>query len=183
MRRSAYAYFLFGLAALGSWWLVSQAPRRAPPTASSRPAPGYYFEDARLTETDATGQTVLTLHTRHAQQDVHSNAIQLQDIAVAYRSAPDAEWSLRADTGSMPIGADVLVLGGHVELRAIGTGNSAAVVHTDSLSVDRRHHMASTQEAALIDWPPQQIFTRGFHLDLNRRTLALENSVHGTFRR
>jgi LPS export ABC transporter protein LptC len=183
MGRSAYTYLLFGLAAIGSWWLGSQAPRRTVQAPSSRSTPGYYFEDARLTETDATGQTILTLHTRHAEQDVQSRAIELQDIAVNYRSAPDAEWSLRADTGSMPVGTDVLLLQGHVELRANGSRNSSAVVHTDNLSVDRLHHMASTQEAAQIDWPPHQIFARGFHLDLNRRTLALENSVHGTFHR
>jgi LPS export ABC transporter protein LptC len=183
MRGSAYSYLVVGAIALGSWWLASTDSHHTTRAAANPPAPGYYFEDARLTETDAAGQTILTLHTRHAEQDVQSRSIRLRDIAVDYHSAPDAEWHLQADSGSMPVGADILTLRGHVELRAIGTRNAGAVVHTDRLSLDRTHHIAYTEDDALIDWPPHQISARGFNFDLTRRTLALEHSVHGTFHR
>ena len=183
MRGSAASYVVVGAVALASWWLASHESHPRTQAASNPPAPGYYFEDARLTETDAAGQTILKLHTRHAEQDVQSRSIRVRDIAVDYHSAPDAEWHLQADSGSMPVGADVLTLRGHVELRSIGARNAGAVVHTDRLSLDRTHHIASTEDAALIDWPPHQISARGFNLDLTRRTLALEHSVHGTFNR
>ena len=177
-------YWVIGAAAIASWWLAAPSTKHSAPSAPSRPAPGYYFEDATLTETDAAGHTVLRLQTRHALQDLASNTIQLHSIAVKYESAPDSTWLLHADHGVMPIGADVISLRGHVELRA-GTVTRAAgaIVHTEQMTLDRLHHTASTVEPALIAWPPHELSARGLKLDLTRRTLALENSVHGTFRR
>jgi hypothetical protein len=181
MRTSTY--LLVGTVAMASWWLASRDAHQTSLSNRQQAAPGYYFQDATLTETDATGHTILTLTTRHAEQDPQNRTIHLREITVDYHSAADAEWRLRADRGSMPVGADVLTLRGNVELYAIGERTTGAIVHTDLLSLDRIHHIASTANPAVIEWPPHKMSARGFKLDLTRRTLALENAVHGTFRR
>ncbi len=176
-------YAVIGAIALGTWWLATSGSRHTRSTAAGPAAPGYYFKDATLEETDERGRLLLKLHTLQAVENVQKHSMSLQNLAVDYKAAPDSEWLLHADGGSMPLGSEILTLRGHVEMRASGTQAAGAVVHTDLLALDRRHRIASTSEWARIEWPPHELYAQGFRLDLTHRTLALEKSVHGTFHR
>ena len=179
----AGTYVLVGILAAATWWLASRGSRPVSATYHRPPSPGYYFKDATLTETDASGKISLTLLTRTAQQNPDTRLIQLRDINVNYQTQDDARWNLTADEGSMPTGANLLTLRGHVVMNALGGSVGGAVIRTDTLSLDRSHHVASTASPATIEWAPHQLSARGFRLDLTRQTLELENAVHGTFRR
>jgi LPS export ABC transporter protein LptC len=177
------SYVIVGILAAATWWLASRNSRSVDATVRRSPSPGYYFKNATLTETDAAGKINLTLVTRAAQQNPDTRLIQLSDIQVDYQTQDDARWQLTADEGSMPTGANVLTLRGHVVMHAVGGSAQGAVIRTDTLSLDRAHHVASTVNPAMIEWAPHQLSARGFRLDLTRKTLELENAVHGTFRR
>jgi lipopolysaccharide export system protein LptC len=172
-----------GTLALATWWLAHSSHHTETPQLRQSGDPGYYFNEATLDETDAEGVTNLTLHTRRALEDVARHAIQLSDLSVDYRAAPDSVWHLTADSGTMPLGSDVLTLRGRVELRSKAARAVGAVVYTETLALDRAHRIAATDDSARIDWPPHQLQAQGLRLDLARQTLALENSVHGTFPR
>jgi LPS export ABC transporter protein LptC len=174
---------LTGTIAIATWWLAHTSHPLSERKAQQSVAPGYYFDDATLDETDDQGHTNLTLHTRYAVEDGPHHAIQLTDMTVDYLAAPDSVWHLKADRGTMPLGSEVLTLHGHVELRSQAPRTAGAVVWTDALALDRAHRIASTAEPARVEWPPHQLYAQGMRLDLTRQTLVLENSVHGTFHR
>ncbi len=174
---------LTGAIAIATWWLARTGHSPVEQHVQRDVAPGYYFDDATLDETDAQGHTNLTLHTQHAVEDGPHRAIQLTDIAVNYLAAPDSIWHLKADRGTMPLGSGVLTLHGHVELRSQAPRAAGAVVFTDTLALDRTHRIASTAELARVEWPPHQLYAQGLRLDLTRQSLLLENAVHGTFHR
>ncbi len=176
-------YLVVGFLAAATWWLASRGSHSVSALYRRPPSPGYYFKDATLTETDDTGKINLTLLTRSAQQDSDTRLIQLHDINVEYQTQEDARWHLTADEGSMPTGANVLTLHGHVVMHALGGSAQGAVIRTDTLSLDRASLVASTTNAATIEWSPHQLTARGLRIDLTRKTLELENAVHGTFRR
>jgi LPS export ABC transporter protein LptC len=172
-----------GLIALITFWWAQPAHRDSQRRTGGSAAPGYYFEDATLDETDEQGKTTLRLHTRRAVEDTPNHAIALTDLSATYLAAPDSIWHLQANSGTMPLGGDVLTLHGQVELRAEAPRAAGAVIVSDSLLLDRNRRIASTAEAARIDWPPHQLHSQGMRLDLIHKTLTLESSVHGTFRR
>lgn len=176
-------WLVTGTLALATFWLARPGQQESPGRPAPAGAPGYYFNDATMDETDEQGNVNITLNTRRAVEDVPQRAVQLSDLTAAYRAAPDAVWRLRAAHGTLPLGSNVLTVRGDVELRSDAPNTAGAVVVTDELELDRAHKIATTAAPARIDWPPHQLYAQGLRMDLIRKSLALQSSVHGTFHR
>jgi LPS export ABC transporter protein LptC len=149
-------------------------------TGADRPQPGYYLRDAVITDTQADGSPAVRLAARRIEQNPADDSISLEDVDVDYLALEDRSWRLTADSGSVPGGSTTITFSGNVVLEGRDQPQSA-VIRTDTLSVDTRKSIASTQAPVSIEIAGHQVHARGMRADLETNRVELESDVHGRF--
>ena len=179
------AFTLLTVLALGvSTWFVSSPSHR--PNLSSGDGsklPGYFLNDAVLTDYDASGAPGIRIEAKRIEQVAHSNEVTLYDVKVDYQPPDGEAWTLIGDTGHVEQGAKTVDVEGHVRLQGEPTGTKGLVpiVHTDALSYDIDKQIVTTPDDVHVDFGPNTVTAHGLFANLKDRTMRLEYKVHGTF--
>lgn len=157
--------------------------------------PGYYLQDAVITETKADGSMGMQLIAERIEQHPKDDTITMNTVRVHYYQTADKPWALSAQRGSVPANSRVINLEGDVELRPLvaqvnnpinsavngqaGTGES--FLRADSLAIDTEKNFAySTSSPVRMKFGPHAMTVRSFRADLNNEKIRLE-SVNGRF--
>ena len=142
--------------------------------------PGYYLQDAVITQTQKDGSVGLRLIANRIQQQRRDDSIALDTVRVNYFQSPQREWLLTARRGFVPASFHVVQLSGDVELRPADT-QPAAFLRTDALAIDTQTNIAySTASPVHLRFGQHAMVVKSFRADLNSEKIRLE-SVNGRF--
>lgn len=176
---------LLGALVIGYGALVEHGPA---PAASGTQAeqPGYYLQDAVITQTQKDGSVGLRLIADHIEQQGNDN-ITLETVRVNFfQSSPEKsqsaprEWLLTAHKGLVPPNFRVVQLFGDVVLRP-ADAQPAAFLRADALAIDTQTNFAySTSSPVHVRFGGHSMVVKSFRADLTNEKVRLE-SVNGRF--
>jgi LPS export ABC transporter protein LptC len=161
--------------------------RNPTPTASDAQAeqPGYYLQDAIVTQTQQDGSVSLRLVADRIQQQRRDDSIALETVRVNYfQSQADQptqrEWLLNAREGLVPANFRVVQLFGDVVLRP-ADAQPEAFLRADALAIDTQTNVAySLASPVHVRFGAHAMVVKNFRVDLDSENVRLE-SVHGRF--
>ena len=156
--------------------------RNPAPAASNDQAerPGYYLQDAIITQTQQDGSVGLRLVANRIEQQHIDDSISLDTVRVNYFQSPEHEWLLTARRGSVPANFRVVQLFGDVELRP-ADAQPTAFLRTESMAIDTQSNVAySLSSPVQLRFGQHAMTVKNFRADLNSEKIRLE-SVHGRF--
>jgi lipopolysaccharide export system protein LptC len=143
--------------------------------------PGYYLQNAIVTETDASGAARFKLRAQQINQNPRDESIDLQQVLLDYRTAPDALWLLTADRGHLAGGSRVINFTGNVNIKPQPPSDNRVELHTETLSMDTENNVATAPGKVVFSMDQQVLSAVGLKYDLKRQTLQLESRLHGQF--
>ncbi|HKU13747.1 MAG TPA: LPS export ABC transporter periplasmic protein LptC [Steroidobacteraceae bacterium] len=147
--------------------------------------PGYYLQDAVITQTGKDGALSLRLIANRIEQQRRDDSIALDTVRVNYFPADGGqahgrEWLLTAQRGFVPANFRVVQLSGDVLLRPVDA-QPAASLRTDAMAIDTQTNVAySTASPVQLRFGQHAMVVRNFRADLNSEKIRLE-SVNGRF--
>jgi LPS export ABC transporter protein LptC len=177
---------------IGYGALVERSP--APTTNDAQAEqPGYYLQDAIVTQTQQDGSVSLRLVANRIEQQRRDDSIALETVRVNYyRSTseskpgsksgqlPQREWLLTARQGFVPANFRVVQLFGDVVLRP-ADAQPEAFLRVDALAVDTQTNVAySLASPVRVRFGSHEMVVKNFRADLDSENIRLE-SVHGRF--
>ncbi|HEX7117057.1 MAG TPA: LPS export ABC transporter periplasmic protein LptC [Steroidobacter sp.] len=158
------------LSGRGTRPLRSQAPPEQP---------GYYLEDAVITQTQQDGSLELKLEAERIEQQRNDDSIALHGVRAEYFESPERQWQLSAQRGLVPANSRILHLAGNVELRP--ADSATTFLRTDALAIDPEKNIAySTSSPVSLRFGQHTMTVNSFRADLSNETIRLE-SVDGRF--
>ena len=172
--------------------LVERSP--APTTNDARAEqPGYYLQDAIVTQTQQDGSISLRLVANRIEQQRRDDSIALDTVRVNYYQSnsgsnsgsksgqsPPREWLLKARQGFVPANFRVVQLFGDVVLRP-ADAQPEAFLRVDALAVDTQTNVAySLASPVRVRFGSHEMVVKNFRADLDSENIRLE-SVHGRF--
>jgi LPS export ABC transporter protein LptC len=141
--------------------------------------PGYYLNEAVITQTREDGALDLKLIADRIEQRKADDSIALRTVRVDYFQSPEQEWLLSANEGLVPADSRVVHLQGDVELKPADTQSTSASLRTDALAIDTQRGIAySTSSPVRIRFGQHGLTVKSFRADLNSEKIRLE-SVNG----
>ena len=151
--------------------------------------PGYYLQDAIVTQTQQDGSVSLRLVANRIQQKRRDDSIALDTVRVNYYQfksgsksgeSPQREWLLNAREGFVPANFRVVQLFGDVVLRP-ADAQPQAFLRADALAVDTQTNVAySLASPVHVRFGTHAMVVKNFRVDLDSENIRLE-SVHGSF--
>lgn len=165
------------LIAYGAFNGRPQAPVAARPPAQ----PGYYLNDAVVSEMQEDGALGLRLTARRIEEVAPpEGGIVARDVRVDYFRARGAEWRLTAQQAFSPANSRVVHFKGDVELRP-SDAEGDAFLRTQSLTLDTTRNVARANEAPVeLMFGAHRLIVQDFTADLNTEELRME-SVRGVY--
>lgn len=155
--------------------------RNPAPTANNGQAerPGYYLQDAIITQTQQDGSVSLRLVANRIEQQ-GDDSIALDTVRVNYFQSPQHEWLLTARRGTVPPTFRVVQLFGDVELRP-ADAQPAAFLRADAMAIDTQTNIAySLSSPVRLRFGGHAMTVKNFRADLDSEKIRLE-SVNGRF--
>jgi LPS export ABC transporter protein LptC len=177
---------------IGYGALVERSP--APTTNDAQAEqPGYYLQDAIVTQTQQDGSVSLRLVANRIEQQRRDDSIALDTVRVNYYQSnsgsnsgsksgqsPQREWLLNARQGLVPANFHVVQLFGDVVLRP-ADAQPEAFLRVDALAVDTQTNVAySLASPVRVRFGSHEMVVKNFRADLDSENIRLE-SVHGRF--
>jgi len=156
--------------------------RNPAPAASSEQAerPGYYLQDAIITQTQQDGSIGLRLIANRIEQQHLQDNITLDTVRVNYFQSPEREWLLTARKGLVPASFRVVQLFGDVELRP-ADAQPTAYLRTDAMAIDTQTSVAySLSSPVNLRFGGHAMVVKHFRAYLNSEKIRLE-SVNARF--
>ncbi len=169
---------------IGYGALIDRSPT---PTANGTQAeqPGYFLQDAVITQTQQDGSVSLRLIANRIEQQRSDDSISLDTVRVNYFQvssdrSTQREWLLTARQGFVPANFRVVQLSGDVVLRP-ADAQPTAFLSTDALAIDTQTNVAyNTASPVHVRFGTNSMVVKNFRADLNNEKIRLE-SVHGRF--
>ena len=174
---------LLGALVIGYGALVERNPAPAA-GATQAEQPGYYLQDAVITQTQKDGSVGLRLIADHIEQQGNEN-ITLETVRVNFfqsnaEQGSPREWLLSAQRGLVPPNFRVVQLFGDVVLRP-ADAQPTAFLRADALAVDTQTNIAySTSTPVHVRFGGHSMVVKSFRADLTHEKVRLE-SVNGRF--
>jgi LPS export ABC transporter protein LptC len=148
-------------------------------TGDAPPQPGYYVNDAIITQTQKDGSLGARFVAERIEQRPSDDAIAITNVRVNYFLAPPREWILTAERGVVPADSQTVQLMGAVELRPSDAPN--AFLRTDALEIDMERNVARGLESPTkIRFGPHTLTARTFTADLETEKVHME-SINGAY--
>jgi LPS export ABC transporter protein LptC len=176
---------LFGLMLAGvAIWLTLDLGLTGPITAqtnrAANPEQGYSATDAQVVETGADGLPMYTLQAKQVQQEPDANLVNLTTVHMTFRDQSGGQWQGRSDHAQVQQDSEQIDLSGSVDVSGLFAGNDQpAHVLTDTLHVDTRTDIISTQAAVTLLWGGYVVDAIGLIVNIKNDHLKLESQVHG----
>lgn len=146
--------------------------------------PGYYLQQATITETGPDGQPRMKLQADRINQNPVDESISLERVSVTYRSNDRRTWLLTAERGYLT-NSHRIDFNGNVHIRpqdASPSSVAAPQIRTDALSIDTDQNIAQAPGTVRLEFGTQQLTAVGMKFDIARQALRLESNVNGQFR-
>ncbi len=166
-----------------STWILSN-PGAAPPATDAKhdQAPGYYLQNAVLTDFDVAGAPSLRIAAQRIDQVGHTTEVTLIDVRIDYDAPSGQNWVIFGDTAHVEPGGKIVDLNGNVRILGNDTHHpGTAIIHTDAVTYDVPRQIASTKSDVRIDFERHSLTARGLVANLQERTLRLEARINGRF--
>lgn len=143
------------------------------------PQPGYYLNDAIITQTQRDGSLGSQLIAERIEQRTSDDAITLQKVRVHYFQAADKEWILTAQRGLVPAESSIIQLSGDVHLRPSDVERT--FLRTEALAVDAERNIArAVNRPTTLEFGGHRMTVQNFTADLNTEKVRME-SVRGAY--
>jgi LPS export ABC transporter protein LptC len=116
--------------------------------------PGYFLNDAVLTDYDALGAPGIRIEAQRIEQVAHGNDVALFDVKVDYQPPEGESWTMYGDTAHVEQGAKIVNVQGNVRLLGEATGRNGPVpvIRTDALSYDIDNQIVTTHDDVRVDF-------------------------------
>ncbi len=165
------------VALVASVWILTTSKRSSQSQGGAESArrPGYYLNDAVMTDYNQNGDPSIKIAARRIDQIDHGTEIELHDIRVDYQTAGGDSWVLNGDLAHVEPGGTVVEVTGNVQLKG------AALIRTDRMTYDTAAGIASTASDVVIEFADQVLTAHGLLANLRARTVRLESRVNGRF--
>jgi LPS export ABC transporter protein LptC len=173
---------------IGYGALVERSPAPSMNDAQAE-QPGYYLQDAIVTQTQQDGSVSLRLVANRIEQQRRDDSIALDTVRVNYYQSnsgsksgqsPQREWLLNARQGFVPANFRVVQLFGDVVLRP-ADAQPEAFLRVDALAIDTQTNVAySLASPVRVRFGSHEMVVKNFRADLDSENIRLE-SVHGRF--
>jgi LPS export ABC transporter protein LptC len=196
--------YVFAILVVAGAYFIGRASREADSAetaAATLPDPGYAARDAEVIETGYDGRERYRLTARIIRQQTQTGVIDLEDLAMDYHPAAQAEipgevpagqpppgataaesWNLRSDRGQVRADGDDVQLNGNVVVNGPAPGTGAPLkLSTDNLRINTPTEFIETKAPVRVSWSGHELTSRGMEADLKAGTLRLESEVHGEF--
>jgi LPS export ABC transporter protein LptC len=179
------AFTVLAVLALGisTWYLSS--PSRPPQYTGGDGAnlPGYFLNDAVLTDYDVSGAPGIRIEAKRIEQVAHGTDVALFGVKVDYQPPDGESWTMIGDTAQVEQGAKIVNVQGHVQLQGEPSGAKGLVpiIRTDTLRYDLDRQIVTTQDDVHVVFGANTLNAHGMSANLKERTMRLEYKVHGTF--
>jgi LPS export ABC transporter protein LptC len=142
--------------------------------------PGYYLQDAVITQTQQDGTISMRLVVNRIEQRQRDDSFSLDTVRVNYFQSPQREWLLTARQGIVPASFRVVQLFGDVELRPTDAQTNA-FLHADAMAIDTQTNVAySIASPVHLRFGSHAMVVKNFRADLKSENIRLE-SVNGRF--
>lgn len=143
------------------------------------PQPGYYLNDAIITQMQSDGTVGSQLIADRIEQRRDDDSINLQKVRVHYYQAADREWILTAQRGLVPAESSVIQLFGDVHLRPSDVERT--FLRTEALAIDAERNVAqAVNRPTMVEFGGHRMTVQDFSADLNTEKLRME-SVRGAY--
>ena len=170
------------VAAVASGLLLLRNTREPPDQSlTARLGIGYYMRDAELLVTGEDGRTRYRVRTNNAVQDRDAGTIDLDQVHVEYDPLSSVPWDLRANTGHIPAGGNIIELEGDVVAETRDDENVPITIRTDFLELDTETYIAKTEHKVAIDYATNRVFAIGMRAYFKEDRLQLLADVNGKF--
>lgn len=168
--------------AAGSWAVLTSMEQEDK-TAGRQPrfGVGYYASDATLSSTGDDGRFVYKVSAATLRQIPADNSVILHEVSMAYSPEARVPWTLRADTGEIPAGGNIIRLNGNVTAQSLDATGPRATVRTEHLEFDARTDIAATDGEVALDYGGSTVRAVGLRAQLNENQWQLLSSVSGTY--
>ena len=137
--------------------------------------PGYYLNDAVVTQTKADGLAGMTLVAKRIEQQQQQDSITLIDVQLDYAQAPEQRWVLTARLATVPPDSRIVQFTGNVELRP-KQGTQEMYLRTEALTIDTEKNRAySTSSPVEVRMGPYTLTARSFDADLRSEKIRMQD--------
>jgi LPS export ABC transporter protein LptC len=168
----------------GSFFIGQQGAPQDTATADAArdPDPGYAARDAEVIETGADGRELYRLNAELIRQDPESGVVELESIAMNYRTDAQALWNVKAQRGTVLQEGDVIELDGKVRVTGPMPDTSRTIqLETERMTFETRTERISTDAPVLMSWTGQRLAAVGLAANLKDETVQLKSRVNGRF--
>jgi lipopolysaccharide export system protein LptC len=149
---------------------------------TAEPDPGYAARDAEVIETGADGRELYRLNAELIRQDPKSGVVELESIAMNYRTETQALWNVKAQRGKVLQEGDVIELDGKVRVTGPMPDTSRTIqLETERLTFETRADRILTDAPVLMSWTGQRMAAVGLDANLKDETVQLKSRVNGRF--
>jgi len=191
--------YVFAILVVAGAYFIGRASREADTAdiaAAELPDPGYAALDAEVIETGYDGRERYRLTAKVIRQQSQSGVIDLEQLAMNYHPAAQAEvpgeaatrpptsevWNLRSDRGQVRANGDDVQLNGNVVVTGPAPGSGEPLrLSTDNMRINTPTEFIETKAPVEVTWSGHELTALGMQADLKAGTLRLESEVHGEF--
>jgi LPS export ABC transporter protein LptC len=138
--------------------------------------PGYYLEDAVVTQSNEDGSPGITLTAKRIEQPQREEQINLIDVELDYLQTAQQRWSLKAARAVVPRDSRLVEFSGDVELRP-RQSKQRAYLRTQALTVDTEKNLAYNDVPVTVGFGPYLLTGRRIEVDLKNENIRLRNVV------
>jgi LPS export ABC transporter protein LptC len=154
----------------------------APIEAERAHTPGYFLNNAILSDYDEQGDPSIRLTAARIDQIDHGTEVALNDVRVDYQSPNGQAWVAFGDQAHVQPGGKVVDMSGDVRLKGLEDGpEGPAVIRADTMSYDVPAGVATTSSDVQITLGKHSLNSRGMVANLKDRSVRLEQRVNGHF--
>lgn len=139
--------------------------------------PGYYLDEAIVTQTKEDGSAGITLVAKRIEQQQREDQITLIDVNVDYLQNPEQRWTLTAKQAVVPRDSRLVQFRGDVELRPRQLKQKQPTyLKTQALTVDTEKNLAYSNDAPVeVRLGPYLLTARRIDVDLKNENIRLRN--------
>lgn len=143
--------------------------------------PGYYLNDAIVTQSKADGSPGITLSAKRIEQQQLEDDITLLEVNLDYAQEGEQRWQLQAQRATVPPDSRIVRFTGNVELRptsASGQASAQTYLRTESLTIDTEKNIAYNDKSPVdVRVGQNTLTTQHIEADLKNEKVRMRDII------
>lgn len=176
---TALPLVLMALLALGSWWLVRNAPKPlpAPTERPAREAPDYLMQGFEIRRFDAQGEARVRVQGQRLRHYESPQRIEIEEATITASAADGREAVLTArNARADPQGRRIELLG-QAQVRARAADGRPLRIDSQALTLEGATQQMRTEQPVTVQWGASTLQAQGLQYDHPGRRLELKGPV------